>query len=919
MKKILSLAALLWLSSQGTQAQTPSNALYQIPYKKPDVQLLFGYSDKGMKTPIEWGFDLAWLSEDNVRRGMAFSGQEVVDIMRLSFQPTHSVESGKFSAEQQKDLDRRIAIVKKYCKAGITYNMNCDHASLDEWYNNECKTSAERAEHWVKLFDMTADYYKSKGLTRLVSISPLNEPDYEWHALPTYSHRKADFLEMCKLMKTNEAYKEKYADVRLCGGNTLNDDKAYEWWNYLKAYLDEGNTHQLAGSFDNYASFYERLTKAGHHATNDELHNTMEAMVGVEYGLQTGIWWGTAERARAQLMKATYQGNPGDRLAYGEHRKNWTSATVYRQTDGSVQGFIGSSERQAATTNYEFVSTDRDVYYNGQGPMRHFVMEMPGGTGYQVGQTNAEVVFDIQSGEDVQPYINGTYRIVNKYCNRTGTKGKYLGFGTDPGSSWKQLQQAVKPAKEANYGYTQWTVRPVNNRIGGDYSYYEIRMAGNEKILIDILNWSLDNGGQVGSFPGGFGNNEQWYLQYAGDGWFYIRSRHSNLALSCNSTSTGTGNVTQATFKEGDEKLMWRLIDANADYDRQAPATPTELKATPQPASVLLTWKATEDEDLKGYDILRTEKGTEDWNTIGRDITGTAFVDNSAEDGKLYLYAVRSTDGALNRSEKSEAVEAGVTGEKALICEIDFEENLTDKTPNANHAIATADELKFSDKNTNKKHGETSVDLSAGNTFAQLPSTIGHHDHMTICCWVRRSSSNTTWERIFDFGNGEDQYMFLTPSNGTRMRFVMKNKGEEQILDCSPLTTGLKHVAVTIDGDNGTAQIYINGELKASKENFTIKPSDINGVCNYIGRSQYVNDPLLKGYVDDFRVYNYVLSAEELASIVAGEETVTDGMAETMEPADSSSADTFDLNGRKASTSHTGIVVKKGNKVVLRR
>ncbi len=911
--KITLLPLLLSLASVA-QAQTTSNASYQIPYKKPDAQLLFGYTDKGKPTPIEWGFDLAWLSEDNVRRGIAFSGKEVVDIMRLSFQPTHSVESGKFSADQQKNLDKRISIVKKYCKADITYNMNCDHASLDEWYNDECTTSAERAEHWVKLFDMTADYYKSKGLTRLVSISPLNEPDYEWHALPTFKHRKADFLEMCKLMKTNEAYKEKYADVRLCGGNTLNDDKAYEWWNYLKAYLDEGNTHQLAGSFDNYASFYQKLVSAGHHATNDELHNTMEAMVGVEYGMQTAIWWGTAERARAQLMKATYQGNPGDRLAYGEHRKNWTSATVYRQTDGSVQGFIGSSERQATTTNYEFVSVDRDVFYNGQGPMRHFVMEIPGGTGYQTGQTNAEVVFDIQSGEDVQPYINGTYRIVSKYCNRSG-KGKYLGFATDPGSSWKQLQQTIKPAKEANNGFTQWTVKPVDNRIGGDYSYYEIRMAGNDKILMDILNWSLDNGGQVGSFPGGFGSNEQWYLQYAGDGWFYIRSRHSNLALSCNSTSTGTGNVTQATFKEGDDKLMWRFIDANAEYDREAPAIPTELKATAQPASVVLTWKAVEDEDIKGYDILRTEKGAEDWNTIGRDITGTSFVDNSAEDGKLYMYAVRSTDGALNRSEKSEAIEAGSTGEKALVCEIDFEEDLYDKTPNANHAVATADELKFSDKDTNKKHGETSVDLSAGNTFVQLPSTIGHHDNMTICCWVRRYDTRGTWERIFDFGNGEDQYMFLTPSNGSKMRFVMKNKGEEQALDCSPLTTGLKHIAVTISGDNGTAQIYVNGELKASKENFTIKPSDINGVCNYIGRSQFINDPLLKGFVDDFRVYNYVLSSEEIADIYNLTEKEEDAIMQTN--SDKVQTAEYDLNGRPASNKKN-IRISKGRKFIVR-
>lgn len=913
MKKHTLLLCLL-ASAASTMAQTPSNAQFQIPYPKPDAQLFFDFNGEGKPTPIEWGFDLAWLSEDNVRHGIAFSGKEVVDIVRLSFQPTHSVATGQFSSEQLKALNNRANIVKKYCKEDITYNMNCDHASLDEWYNDDCKTSAERAEHWVKLFDMTADYYKSKGLTNLVSISPLNEPDYEWHALPTFKHRKADFLEMCKLMKTNEVYKEKYADVRLCGGNTLNDDMAYEWWNYLKAYLDEGNTHQLAGSFDNYASFFQKLRAAGHHATNDELHNTMEAMVGVEYGMQTGIWWGSADYARGQLMKATYQGNPGVRLGYAEHRKNWTSAAVYRQPEGNVQAFIGSSERQAATTNYEFISRDRDVFFKGQGPMRHFVMEIPGGTGYQQGQTNAEVVFDIQSGADVQPYINGKYRIVNKYCNTKGNKGKYLGFSTNPGTGWKQLQQNLKPSSATNQGYTEWLVTPVDSRVGGDYSHYDIRMAGNEELRIDILNWGLSSGAQVGTIKGGNGNNEQWYLQYAGDGWFYIRSKHSNLALCCSSTSTGSGSTTQATFEKGNDKLLWRFIPVDADYDREAPEAPANITATAQTASIMLTWDAVEAADLSGYDILRTEKGVEDWNIIARGLTGTSFIDNTAEDDKVYLYAVRSSDKALNNSEMKTSAEISVSGEKGVVCQLDFDNNLNDASVNGNHALCVEEPV-YQDKSTYVKQGTASFDLTSGKNYVMLPSTIGNHNSLTISCWVRRTNSSATWERIFDFGNGTDQYMFLTPNSGSKMRLEMKCGGTTETVDATALTVGYKHIAVTIDGDNGKACIYINGELKGTKEDLTIKPSDIKGVCNYIGKSQFASDPIFKGNIDDFRVYNYALSAEEIAAMQNPE---TDGIQQVVSQGGTTSSPTnkaYDLNGRPATGVQHGIKIEANKKI----
>jgi len=911
MKRLILLPCLLAMTITSV-AQVPSNAQFQIPYKRADVQLNFSFKDQGVATPIEWGFDLAWLSEDNVRRGIAFCGQEVVDIMRLSFQPTHSVADGKFHSEQTQALNKRIAAVKNWCKPGITYNINCDHASLDEWYNDDVSSSAERAKNWAKLIDMTADYYKANGLTNLVSISPLNEPDYEWHALPTYKHRQADFKEICKLLKTDAAYKEKYAQVRLCGGNTLNDDQAYTWWNNLKSYLDEGNTHQLAGDFDHYADFFTKVRSAGHHATNDELHNSMEGMVGVEYGMQTAIWWGSAEYTRAQFMKATYQGNPGARLAYGEHRDNWTAATVYRQVDGRVQGFAGCSERQAKTTHYEYVSLDRDAYFNGQGPMRHFVLELPGGTGYGTDdQRNAETVFDIQTGDDVQPYINGTYLIVNKFCNKTGAKGKYLGYKSNPGTGWKQLQQNTKPTNADYEAYCQWKVTPVSNRIGGDFCYYDFRLAGNEDLRIDIKDWSLSHGGQVGSFPGSLGNNEQWYLQYAGNGWFYIRSKHSNLALACNSISVGSGNTTQATFKEGEEKQMWRFIDVEADYDREAPEAPGNVVALAQPASVKLTWDAVAAEDLLGYDVIRAELGTEEWDIVGRGIQTTSFVDNTAEDGKQYQYVVRSTDKALNVSEKSTPVTCGASGEKALICQLDFDENLWDTSDDGNHAMMP-DDAAYSKNTSIVKHGTAALNLTSGNSFVQLPSTIGHHNNMTICCWARRTNSALKWERIFDFGNGEGESISLTPYNGSKMELQLKHNDVTDVLEVTSLGLGGKHVAVTIDGDNAVASIYVNGELKGTGR-LTISPSEINGVCNYIGRSQYNADPLFQGYIDDFRVYNYAMTAEEIASINAG----TDAMEQVQQEMESNQAQEYDLNGRPATKQQQGIKIKKGTKVLF--
>lgn len=110
--------------------------------------------------------------------------------------------------------------------------------------------------------------------------------------------------------------------------------------------------------------------------------------------------------------------------------------------------------------------------------------------------------------------------------------------------------------------------------------------------------------------------------------------------------------------------------------------------------------------------------------------------------------------------------------------------------------------------------------------------------------------------------------MFLTTNAGTgNMRFTIKNGGEEQILEGTRLSSQTwRHIALTISNDS--IVLYINGEKKALSNDITIRPSDFSPKFNYIGKSQFKNDANLKGDIDDFRIYNYALTADEIQQVI---------------------------------------------------
>ena len=900
MKKILILV-LAAMTAHGAAAQVISTTRGMKAVPKTDNTVSYNLSDAGEYLPLEWGLDLAWLDERNFRCGIQSAGQDIIDVVRASFRPSDSNADGTLSASQQTYLNRRANYIKNYCKPGVLVNINDDHGEVGSTYmcNSIVPTSVNAcAAEWAKCIDVHRQAYQALGIN-VESASPVNENDYNYHGQisTNESIRRSVAKKICEYLYNDYGYKE--LGIGLSGGNTLNCDRASEYWNDAKAYLSQGNTHQLAGGFNKYVSFFQEVKNAGQKPVNDELHNVMEAMVGVQYGLQRGIWWGTAEHTRSQFMKAS---NKGKRLAYSENRNKWTSASVYRHNDGTVEGFIGASERQATTTTYRFFSHDRDVWYDGQGPMREFVMTVeadPSGAYASDLQKNREDLVNSQTGEDIQPVINRTYKIANK-----GT----ISYAISSGGTLTSFASGGS-----------WSVTPHERDLAGDIRYHRIQIPGTNPMYLDVENWGLSAGTRVIGYRGGYGSNEQWYLRYAGDGYFYIMSRHNGLCLQPRSLSSNA--VLEVAVLTGADNQKWRFLPASlTTVSSAAPIVGKEFAVTDQPGSVLLTWNFPK--NRKGYitadysfNVLRRVKGETEWQLLAQGLTTTSFTDNTALPGIVYEYGIRTRfiSTGIKSTTMEGPLEGSVTEEKDLIARWCTGDSLYDSSQNGNHPGFYGTET----YGAGPKDGLRALSFN-GSSFVQLPSTIASHEGLTVAAWVYWNGGSN-WQRVFDFGNGENQYLFLTPSNGSQMRLGLKNGGSEKVVSTSALTQNTwVHVAATVD-ENG-AKLYVNGE-QVAEGTPGIVPSDFNPVFNYIGRSQFASDPMFCGSLSDVRVYNFAANAEEVRVIYQGDEPTSVRIIEADPEAAAAGvtdAPVYDLSGRRALRTQKGYVITNGKKYLNR-
>jgi hypothetical protein len=165
---------------------------------------------------------------------------------------------------------------------------------------------------------------------------------------------------------------------------------------------------------------------------------------------------------------------------------------------------------------------------------------------------------------------------------------------------------------------------------------------------------------------------------------------------------------------------------------------------------------------------------------------------------------------------------------------------------------------------TNEPGRGNVLSLGGVSQYVFLPIPVANAG--TFAAWVKWNGGGD-WQRVFDFGTGTGQYLFLTPrANNGKMRFAITTNGAEQIIDApTAMPTGSWcHVAVTLDGTKGL--LYLNGNPIGTNSSVTIRPWQTLARSNYIGKSQWP-DPAFSGKIDSFRIFGRALSAGEIRDL----------------------------------------------------
>ncbi len=430
---------------------------------------------------------------------------------------------------------------------------------------------------------------------------------------------------------------------------------------------------------------------------------------------------------------------------------------------------------------------------------------------------------------------NGVYKIVNRHS----------GLAMD-GSGSEVVQASYTGATSQ-----QWLIEHVgagNYRVSSVADNDRWTNAGvpNEKVG-QVWWWGADAAWQ------------RFLFRPAGGGFQRIVTASFGRELEPQSGSMAAGafvvNNSLAGY-DGSARQQWALQALNA------PGIPTGLHAGQVSGGISLGWNAVT--GAGSYVVKRSTTSGGPYTVVASGVAGTAFVDTTALAQVDYFYVVSAVVSGV------EGLNSGEATAPRFRAWLKFDESsgttAADSSGNNWNGTLVNGPTWTSGKRAN------AVNLDGTNDHVTLPTgVVNGLTDFTIATWVKLDTVST-WSRLFDFGTGTENHMFLTPRDSWSnvMRFVIKTPtGGERVVEANTaLTTGSwKHVAVT--RSQQTVTIYLDGVAVGSNSSMPFSPSDLgNTTQNRIGRSQY-NDPYLDGQVDDFRIYERALSAADLAALVA--------------------------------------------------
>jgi hypothetical protein len=184
--------------------------------------------------------------------------------------------------------------------------------------------------------------------------------------------------------------------------------------------------------------------------------------------------------------------------------------------------------------------------------------------------------------------------------------------------------------------------------------------------------------------------------------------------------------------------------------------------------------------------------------------------------------------------------------------------------------------------------GSGKLALQGTSGYVSLPPRmISWLSNATFEAWVTWNGPATSvWQRVWDFGFNDrgtnasgvgTNYIIFSPCRGGTdlMGFeetIVNPFGSESdpnsiiLYGNSKLPVGQPvYIAVTYDPLAALSQLYLNGVLVNSVAKSLNQMRHFTDYNNWLGRSQWTRDPFFKGELDEFRVWDGVLAAQDIA------------------------------------------------------
>ena len=250
------------------------------------------------------------------------------------------------------------------------------------------------------------------------------------------------------------------------------------------------------------------------------------------------------------------------------------------------------------------------------------------------------------------------------------------------------------------------------------------------------------------------------------------------------------------------------------------------------------------------------------------------------------------------------AVSCGVKLDKGLVLYSDFEKDAKDFS-GYNFDGELCENAVISD---DCAVGESSVYLDGNRAYVEYPSgKVYFNRNYTVSIWVKWDECRE-FSRVFDFdqvmpgaGNSMslmigkqdpaapndlwmEQWISLSDDNAVRNIIDFNKKPAEASFGYSANTGKWDHYVLVYDSSahnpngqvendkglkvpfKGVATLYVNGK-KVGRTTHCLKPQNSPTVANWLGRSRYSMEPMFKGWLDDFRIYNRCLSKKEIQAL----------------------------------------------------